>query len=82
MHLLNSFRRDRRGVSGMQILTAVIGIVVAITVVVNLLPEAMIDMSNETIWEGADPAVVSLLTLIVPIVIVASLIMLFMKIRK
>lgn len=78
MNPLQKFARDHKAKIEMM---SIIGIAIALIVASAVLPTALVTMSNETLFEGADSTVVTLATLVVPIVAVASLVMILLRRR-
>ena len=61
------------------LLVGIVGLVVGIYVAAALLPDAVVDISNATLWEGAPAAVITLGSTITGIICVVAFIMILLK---
>lgn len=61
--------KDRRGSGSFGSAGAIIGIVIAVYIMANTLPEAIVDLSNETAYSGAGTAVIAIATVVLPILV-------------
>lgn len=61
---------SQRGASSFGAVGGIIGIVIAVYVMANTLPEAIIQLSNETAYAGAPTAVTAIATVVLSILVV------------
>lgn len=67
--MFDRFRISKSGGSSFGSAGSIIGIVVAVYIMANTLPEAIVDLSNETSYVGAGTAVIAIATVVLPILV-------------
>lgn len=78
MDTLSKFARNHKAAMNVM---AIVGLAIGLIVAAAVLPTAIVTMSNETEWDGAPASVITLATVVVPIVAVAALVMLILRKR-
>lgn len=69
------FERLRKNIKGGIGVGKIIGLSVALIVAAAIIPEAVVDITNTTLWTGAPTAVLTLVPVIGIVVVVALLLM-------
>lgn len=60
----------------------IVGIILALTVAGAMLPSTLVSLSNETAYSGADAGVITLATVVLPMIGVIAIALLVLKARK
>lgn len=58
-----------------------VGIIVAITVAGAMLPTAIVSLSNSTAYTGADATVITIATVVLPMLVIVGIALMFLRKR-
>lgn len=78
---LTKFFRSVRAEASGGFIGGIVAIGVGLYVAAAVIPDAIVDITNTTLWAGAPPAVITLGTTVLGIVAVVALVLLFLKDR-
>lgn len=65
-----------------QLTDRIVGVIIAITVAGAMLPTAIVSLSNSTAYSGADASVITIATVVLPMLAVVGIGLALLKARK
>lgn len=77
MGFIKKFLKDKKA----QLTDKLVGIIVALTVAGAMLPTAIVALSNSTAYTGADSSVITIATVVLPMLAIVAISLLVLKVK-